>query len=75
MIASHLIFKEPQSHLIPIHHQTSELAGEAVIGKLRTLASEISGENVRLNAVAPGWIDSTMKRPALAGIPHAKRGV
>ncbi|MEI8291831.1 MAG: glucose 1-dehydrogenase [Verrucomicrobiota bacterium] len=44
-------------------------AKSAYIGMVRTLAAEVSAENVRVNAIAPGWIDSDMMRQALAGDP------
>ena len=36
---------------------------------VRTLASEVSAHGVRVNAIAPGWIDSEMMRTALDGDP------
>ncbi len=44
-------------------------AKSAYVGMVRTLAAEVSIENVRVNAIAPGWIDSVMMRKALAGDP------
>ena len=44
-------------------------AKSAYVGMVRTLASEVSIANVRVNAIAPGWIDSAMMRQALAGDP------
>ena len=42
-------------------------AKSAYVGMVRTLASEISGRGVRVNAIAPGWIESPMLRKALDG--------
>ena len=44
-------------------------AKSAYLGMVRTLAAEVSGDNVRVNAIAPGWIDSDMMRKALASDP------
>jgi NAD(P)-dependent dehydrogenase (short-subunit alcohol dehydrogenase family) len=44
-------------------------AKSAYLGMVRTLAAEVSEYNVRVNAIAPGWIDSAMMRQALAGDP------
>ena len=40
-------------------------AKSAVLGLVRSLAVEWSGRGVRVNAIAPGWIDSAMSRQAL----------
>ena len=42
-------------------------AKSAYLGMTRTLATEVSGRGVRVNAIAPGWIDSPMLRNALSG--------
>ena len=44
-------------------------AKSAYIGMVRTLATEVSMHNIRVNAIAPGWIDSDMMRKALEGDP------
>jgi len=44
-------------------------AKSAYVGMVRTLATEVSMHNVRVNAIAPGWIDSNMMRKALDGDP------
>lgn len=44
-------------------------AKSAYVGMVRTLAVEVSADNVRVNAIAPGWIDSAMARKALSGDP------
>jgi gluconate 5-dehydrogenase len=40
-------------------------AKSAYVGMVRSLAVEVSGRGVRVNAIAPGWIDSPMLRQAL----------
>jgi gluconate 5-dehydrogenase len=42
-------------------------AKSAYLGMVRSLATETGPHGVRVNAVAPGWIDSAMLRQALAG--------
>ncbi len=44
-------------------------AKSAYIGMVRALAAEVSGQGVRVNAIAPGWIDSAMMRNALQNDP------
>jgi len=47
-------------------------AKSAMIGMIRTMATELSPHGVRVNAIAPGWIDTAMSRKALAGDPTRK---
>jgi NAD(P)-dependent dehydrogenase (short-subunit alcohol dehydrogenase family) len=42
-------------------------AKAAYLGMVRSLASEVGKDGVRVNAIAPGWIESPMLREALAG--------
>jgi gluconate 5-dehydrogenase len=44
-------------------------AKTAILGMMRVMALELSGQGVRVNAIAPGWIDSAMLRKAFAGDP------
>lgn len=43
-----------------------------LLGLTRTLASEVSPHNVRVNAIAPGFIDTPMLRKAVDGDPPRK---
>ena len=45
-------------------------AKTAYLGMVRALATEVSAKGIRVNAIAPGWIDSTMMRTALKGDPQ-----
>jgi NAD(P)-dependent dehydrogenase (short-subunit alcohol dehydrogenase family) len=42
-------------------------AKSAYVGMVRTLSAEVAEHGVRVNAIAPGWIESPMLRKALAG--------
>jgi gluconate 5-dehydrogenase len=44
-------------------------AKSAYLGVVRALAAEWSSQGVRVNAIAPGWIESEMLEKALAGDP------
>lgn len=48
-------------------------AKSGYLGMVRSLAVEVSGRGVRVNAIAPGWIESPMLERALAG-DDARRG-
>ena len=42
-------------------------AKSAYVGMVRALSTEVAGQGVRVNAIAPGWIESPMLRKALDG--------
>lgn len=42
-------------------------AKSAYLGMVRTLATELSADGIRINAIAPGWIDTPMLHKALDG--------
>jgi gluconate 5-dehydrogenase len=44
-------------------------AKSAMIGMLRTMATEFSAHGIRVNAIAPGWIETEMSRKAMEGDP------
>jgi NAD(P)-dependent dehydrogenase (short-subunit alcohol dehydrogenase family) len=44
-------------------------AKSAYVGMVRALSAEVAGQGVRVNAIAPGWIESPMLRKALDGDP------
>jgi gluconate 5-dehydrogenase len=47
-------------------------AKSAYLGLVRSLAAEVSPRGVRVNAIAPGWIESAMLRKALDNDPARK---
>jgi gluconate 5-dehydrogenase len=47
-------------------------AKSAYVGMVRTLSTELGASGVRVNAIAPGWIQSDMLEQALGGDPPRK---
>lgn len=47
----------------------------AYLGMVRTLAVEVSPHGVRVNAIAPGWIESDMSKAALNNDPDRKNKI
>jgi len=50
-------------------------AKSAYLGMVRALATEVSPSGVRVNAIAPGWIETDMSQRAMAGDPARKRRI
>jgi NAD(P)-dependent dehydrogenase (short-subunit alcohol dehydrogenase family) len=50
-------------------------AKTAYLGMVRALAAELSPQGVRVNAIAPGWIESGMARHVLQDDPERERKV
>ncbi len=47
-------------------------AKSAMLGMVRTLSTELSPHGIRVNAIAPGWIETEMSRKAFEGDPARK---
>lgn len=50
-------------------------AKSAYLGMVRSLATEVSPHGVRVNAIAPGWIESDMMRNALDADPERSKKI
>lgn len=50
-------------------------AKSAYLGMVRTLASELGPDGIRINAIAPGWIETPMLHKALAGDPERRNKI
>lgn len=50
-------------------------AKSALPGMVRSLATEVSPQGVRVNAIAPGWIETEMSLKAVNGDPERKRKI
>jgi NAD(P)-dependent dehydrogenase (short-subunit alcohol dehydrogenase family) len=50
-------------------------AKSGLLGMVRTLATELSPQGVRVNAIAPGWIETAMSRKAMQGDPERERKI
>ena len=50
-------------------------AKSAHLGMVRSLATEVSPGGVRVNAIAPGWIETEMSRRVMVKDPARKRRI
>lgn len=65
-----ILFSASMASLIGLPLVSAYSAAKAGhLGLVRSLATEVSQHGVRVNAIAPGWIESKMMRSALNGDP------
>jgi gluconate 5-dehydrogenase len=65
-----ILFIASMASLFGLPHVSAYSAAKAGhLGLMRSLATEVSPYNVRVNSIAPGWIESEMMRGALNGDP------
>lgn len=50
-------------------------AKSAYLGMVRALSTELSPHGVRVNAIAPGWIETDMSRKAMQGDPEREKKI
>ena len=50
-------------------------AKSAYLGMVRSLAAELGASNIRVNAIAPGWIETPMLHRALDGDPKRRQKI
>src|SRR4029077_499045 len=50
-------------------------AKSAYLGMVRSLSTEVSQHGIRVNAIAPGWIESDMLQAALSGDPKRSKKI
>ena len=71
-----VVFIASMSSLIGVPNIVGYSAAKAAyLGMVRSLATELGPSNIRVNAIAPGWIETPMLSKALAGDPKRKRKI
>src|SRR5262249_40584059 len=71
-----ILFTTSMAAIFGIPQVSAYTAAKSALGGLvKALATEFSPHGVRVNAIAPGWIDSPMLRGAMAGDPQRAQKV
>jgi NAD(P)-dependent dehydrogenase (short-subunit alcohol dehydrogenase family) len=71
----HLVVLSSILARIPVPGYTGYSASKAgLLGLVRSLAAELAAENVQVNAICPGWVDTDMAWSGLDGIAAAAGG-
>jgi NAD(P)-dependent dehydrogenase (short-subunit alcohol dehydrogenase family) len=69
----HILFTASMASIFGIPKVIAYTAAKsAMVGLVRGYAVELSPHGVRVNAIAPGWIDTAMSRKAFEGDPARK---
>lgn len=65
-----ILFTASMASLFGIPHVIAYSAAKSAhLGMVRSLTTELSEHGIRVNAIAPGWIETEMSRKALDGDP------
>ena len=68
-----IVFIASMSSIIGVPNIVGYSAAKAAyLGMVRSLATELGPANIRVNAIAPGWIETPMLSKALSGDPERK---
>ncbi len=71
-----ILFTASMASLFGIPYVVAYSAAKtAYLGMVRSLATEVSSRGIRINAIAPGWIDSEMMNRALKGDPERSQKI
>lgn len=71
-----VVFLSSMAALFGIPHVTAySISKAALTGAVRALAVDLGGMGIRVNAVAPGWIDTEMSRKAFSGDPARREKI
>ncbi|HML24294.1 MAG TPA: SDR family oxidoreductase, partial [Aggregatilinea sp.] len=72
----HILFIASMASLMGLPQVVAYAAAKtAILGLMRTMAVELAPAGIRVNAIAPGWIESPMMRGALDSDPARKERV
>jgi NAD(P)-dependent dehydrogenase (short-subunit alcohol dehydrogenase family) len=71
-----ILFTASMSALIGLPNIVAYSAAKAAyLGMVRSLASELGPDNIRVNAIAPGWIETPMLEQALNNDPERRQKI
>ncbi|OHB61906.1 MAG: 3-oxoacyl-ACP reductase [Planctomycetes bacterium RBG_13_46_10] len=74
--SGHILFVTSMTALFGIPLVSAyTIAKSGIAGLVRSLATELSPHGIRVNAIAPGWIDTDMTQKALKDDPERKEKI